>query len=88
MEKTMLMLRKGIQQIKLEGRAGLALEGQCRTAKNALQAELLSALAKGAKTPEELIDLVCKSKLPEERADGALAVAEFILDFGEYLQSK
>jgi hypothetical protein len=88
MEETMLTLKQGVTLIEQSGQAGFSLNGNTRFAKDARQIAILQAMAE---RPLPLGSLTALLRDCESPPDGAneipLAIAEFILDFGEFLEA-
>lgn len=88
MDQTMLTLKPGVTLTEESSQTGLMLNGQTQFAKNAWQAELIRALSKQSYSPENLMALLLMADgLPRNDNDVSLTIAEFILDFGEFLES-
>ncbi len=88
MEETMLTLKPGATLIELNGQIGILLNDRAKYTKDDRQSALLSALVLKNRPLESLKELI---QAQVSGADGeneiSLAIAEFILDFGEYLES-
>lgn len=68
---------------------GLRREGETRFAQSPAQNKILEQLLRQAYTPEALVKLLCPSDPGgEEENTASLALAEFILDFGEFLEKQ
>lgn len=88
MDKIMLTLKRGVTLIEQGGRTGLTLHGRVCFARDARQAEILRALALQSQSLENLTALLhARDSPPQNEHRISLAVAEFILDFGEYLET-
>lgn len=88
MEETMLTLKTGVTLTEQAGQVGLTLHGHTQFAKDARQAEILRALVLQSQPPESLMTLLRTRDGPTKSDnDISLAIAEFILDFGEYLET-
>lgn len=88
MNETMLTLKPGVTLTEQDGQAGLVLNGRTRLAKNARQADILLALVAQPQPPEILTALLrALDGSSENDNEIFLAIAEFILDFGEYLET-
>jgi hypothetical protein len=87
MEQAVLMLKTGVRQVQRKGMEGLVLDGREKLAKDRNQAGILAKLLKGPQTTDCL-----KAGIAEEGKNGsddtssAITLAEFILDFKEYLE--
>lgn len=88
MDKTMLTLKPGITLTEQNGQTGLTLHGRVQYAKDARQAEILRALVEQPQSLENLMAILQTGNgLPGSDHDVSLAIAGFILDFGEYLET-
>ena len=88
MDETMLNLKRGVTLTKQDGQVGLVLNDRVRYAKNEQQAEILLTLVQQPQPIESLTELLCTlDGSPENDNEISLAIAEFILDFGEYLEA-
>lgn len=88
MDQIMLTLKPGVTLAERGGQIGLLLQGRVRFAKDARQAEILRALVQRPQSLENLMVLLHARDGPPERDHRiSLAIAEFILNFGEYLES-
>jgi len=88
MDKAMLTLKPGVTLTEAGSQIGLVLDGQSQFSKNAWQAKLIRALSKQPQPPESLMALLRMGDgPPRSDNDGSLTIAEFILDFGDYLES-
>lgn len=87
MEQTLLSLKPGVTLRTEGGAVGLALGDEARFASGQYQAVLVRALASHAQTLEELAALLAAQCQAAEEPDAALGIAEFILDFGDYLEA-
>lgn len=87
MEKIMLQLKPGAVLIEENGQMGLTLSTHSRFAKNKEQATLVGALSRKPQLLNDLIPLLSSCiKTPVREADIPLIIAEFILDFGAFLE--
>ena len=87
MDETMLTLKPGVMLTKQNSQVGLVLNDRVRYAKNTRQAEILLMLVKQSQPLESLVALLCARDDQQNDNDIFLAMAEFILDFGEYLEA-
>jgi len=88
LDETILTLKSGVMLTESDGKIGFTLDGQTHFANNATQSALLLALAAKPHTLEVLLNLLHKhGDSSYSEIDISLAMAEFILDFGEYLES-
>lgn len=88
MYETMLTLKLGVTLTEQDGHVGLTFCGRTQLAKDARQAEILRALVLKSRSPESLTALLCARNGPQSEGENSLTIAEFILDFGEYLESQ
>lgn len=87
MDKTMLTLKPGVTLTERDGQTGLTLQGRTKFVKDARQAEILRALVDWAQPVESLMVLLRARDGPTESGSKiSLDLAEFILDFGDYLE--
>ena len=87
MDKTMLTLKYGVTLIEQGGQTGLVLQGRARFAQDPRQAKILRALVPRPQSLESLMALLHTGNNPPENDPGiSLAMAGFILDFGEFLK--
>ncbi len=87
MENIMLCLKSGAVLIEENGQVGLTLSTHTHFAKDKEQVSLLRALIRKSQLPEDLITLLSPCiKTPVSKADVALIIAEFILDFDAFLE--
>ena len=86
MDGTVIALKPGAALVEENGQTGLALGGKRRMAKSGPQAAALRALASGGQPAEKLAELMRLRIGPENGAAAALALAELILEFGDYLE--
>lgn len=86
MENTMLVLKKGVKLTEQDGRAGLAFAENTIFAKDKRQEIIIRALIEQAQPLDKLIAMTrtCDGQMLSD-VDASLALAEFILDFGDYL---
>lgn len=83
-----IILKPGVQVICADSKWGLNGAGASLWAKDAVQSIILQRLAKGCTGIDDLEKAVRESSGCALRDDElSLAVAEFILDFGEYLEN-
>lgn len=83
----MLTLKPGTMLAERGGRTSLVLDGRVRFAKDARQAEILRALVEQSQSLEDLMALLSARDGPSANdSEVSIAMAEFILDFGEYLE--
>lgn len=87
MNETMLTLKPGVTLTEQDGHVGLTFCGQTQLAKDARQAEILRALVLKSRSPKGLAALLCAGNGLQSENENSLIIAEFILDFGEYLES-
>lgn len=88
MDETMLTLKPGVRLIEAGTRVGLVMNERVRYAKNERQAEILRALLLQSRSPECLTALLqTRCGLSENDNEISLAIAEFILNFGEYIKA-
>ncbi len=87
MNQIMLTLKHGVTLIEQGGQTGLALQGRTRFAQDPRQAKILRALVPRPQSLESLMALLHTGNDPPENEPGiSLAMAGFILDFGEFLE--
>ena len=88
MDETMLTLKADVTLTERDGQVGVVLNDRVRYAKNERQAEILLALVKQSQPLESLMALLrALYGSTENDNEMSLAIAEFILDFGEYLEA-
>jgi len=88
MDKDILTLKRGVTLVEAGSRVGLALNGRTQFAKSVLQAEIIRALTARRHQVESLLALLHQhAGTDRNTTDDSLAIAEFILDFDEYLES-
>jgi len=87
MDETMLTLKTGVKLIEQDGKIGLTLHGHIQYAMNERQSEILRALSERPDSPESLIAILSARDIPQIDNENSLAIAEFILEFGEYLEA-
>ncbi len=87
MDETMLTLKPGVALTERDGKTGLTLHRHTQYAKDARQAKILRALLEQSHSPESLMAFLSVGDDSQSDNDISLAVAEFILNFGEYLQA-
>lgn len=86
MDKEVLALKKEVRGVETDGRAGVTLAGVQKLAKNKMQERILRLLLKKSESPEELEAVICAAaRSPLDGAGAALVLADFILDFKDYL---
>lgn len=86
MDETMLTLKTGVKLIEQDGQVGFMLHGRTQFSKNLRQTEILRTLSEQSHSPERLMALLRTGDNPQSDNDNSLAIAEFILDFGEFLE--
>jgi len=87
MDETILKLKSGVTLTERGGQTGLVLQGRARFARDPRQAKILRALVKWPQSLESLMALLHTGNNPPENDPGiSLAMAGFILDFGEFLE--
>lgn len=87
MDQIMLSLKPGVTLAEQGGQIGLVLQGRARFARDARQTEILRALILQSQSLETLMALLHTGNDPPENDPGiSLAMAGFILDFGEFLE--
>ncbi|BAK97803.1 hypothetical protein OBV_06050 [Oscillibacter valericigenes Sjm18-20] len=88
MDQTMLTLKHGTTLAERGGQMGIVLNGRVRFAQNARQAEILRALVERPRSIKSLTALLrARDCATDNGSEFFLAIAEFILDFGEYLEA-
>ncbi|WP_293009401.1 MULTISPECIES: hypothetical protein [unclassified Oscillibacter] len=87
MDETMLTLKPGVTLTEAGNRVGLTQNGQTQFAKNTRQAEILRALVLHSRSSEGLTALLRTGEGLQSDNENSLAIAEFILDFGEFLEA-
>ena len=88
MDETMLTLKPGVSLTKQDGQVGLVLNDRVRYAKYERQAQILLTLDEQPQPVESLMVLLqTRGGSPNSNNEISLAIAEFILDFGEYLEA-
>ena len=87
MDETMLTLKPGVTLTESENRVGLTRNGQTKFAKNERQTEILRALVLQSRSPEGLTALLRAGDGLQSDNENSLAIAEFILDFGDYIKA-
>lgn len=88
MDETILTLKHGVTLIEQNGKIGLMLNGRTKYAKDARQEALLNALVMKKQTLEGLKELIqTRGSWSDGDNEISLVIAEFILDFGEYLEA-
>lgn len=88
MDETIITLKSGVMLTEHNVKTSLTLNGQTRYANNAIQSELLRALATKPQPLEVMMNTIYARGDPSySESEVSLAMAEFILDFGEYLES-
>lgn len=87
MENITLTLLPGVRPVERGGVPGLTLAGRTRFADGAAQGELVRALSAGSRTMDALLTMLrALPAAPANAEDAPLAVAAFILDFGDFLE--
>ncbi len=88
MEETMLTLKQDVTLIEKNGKIGLALNGRTKFANSARQEGLLNALVMKKQSLEGLKELMqTRDSRFESENEISIAIAELILDFGEFLEA-
>ncbi|MET0018018.1 hypothetical protein [Oscillibacter sp.] len=87
MDKTMLILKPDVTLIEQGYQTGLVLNGCVRFAQDARQAKILRALVLRPQSLESLMALLHTRDDPQSENENSLTIAEFILDFSEFLES-
>lgn len=87
MNETLLTLKSGVTLTEREGKIGLTLHGHIQYAKNERQGEILRALVKQRQSLNSIKALLCAKNGKQSDNENSLAIAEFILDFGEFLEA-
>lgn len=88
MDETTLTLKDGVMLTEQDGQIGLSLCGLIQFAKDARQEEILRELILRSQTPESLAALLqTRYGLSARDNEISRAIAEFILNFGEYLDA-
>lgn len=88
MNETMLTLKPDVTLTERDGQVGLTLHGHARFAKDARQTKILRALVLQSQSLESLISLLHARDDPFQNDNYiSLAMAEFILDFGDFLEA-
>ncbi|MET0017035.1 hypothetical protein [Oscillibacter sp.] len=88
MDQIILTLKPGVTLAERGGQIGLVLQGRICFTKDAQQAEILRALVLQSQSLETLMALLHRGNTPLENDHRiSLAMAEFILEFGEYLET-
>lgn len=86
MDETILTLKPGVTLTEAGNRVGLVQNGQTQFAKNERQAEILRVMALKSRSLEGLTVLLRGRDGLQNDNENSLAIAEFILDFGEFLE--
>lgn len=88
MDETILTLKPGVTLSEQDGQTSLVLDGHVQYAKDERQIKILRALILHSQPLETLIALLHTRDAPSKNDnDHSLAIAEFILDFGEFLKA-
>ncbi len=88
MENIMFKLKPGVTPVEQNGVPGLFFAGSMRFAKDAQQTALIHALTAHEQTLEALQKILhTRDGSSAVDADAALALAAFILDFEDYIES-
>lgn len=87
MDKAMLTLKPDAALTEGGNQVGLTLDGRTQYAKNPHQAEMIRALLRHPLSPERVVELLREGNDSRNDNEISLAIAEFILDFGEYLNA-
>jgi hypothetical protein len=85
MEEAMLQLLPGVRAAEENGRFGVTLNGRTRLAADEGQTVFLRALLTGAQPLNRLLSLLPGAAAPDD-AFRALTLADFILNFKDFLQ--
>ncbi len=88
MDETMMTLKQGVTHIEQNEKIGLMLSDCTKFAKDARQEALLNALIMKNQSLEGLKELIqTRGSHSDSDNEISLVIAEFILDFGEYLEA-
>lgn len=87
MDETMLTLKNGVALIEQDGQVGHVLHERAQFAKNPRQTEILRVLTERPLSPGSLMALLRARDGPQNENDNSLAIAGFILDFGDYIKA-
>lgn len=88
MDETMLTLKPGVKLIEQNRKIGLMLNDRTKFANGARQEALLNALVLQKQSLEGIKELIqTRDSRSDSENEIALAIAEFILDFGEFLEA-
>lgn len=87
MDEAMLTLKPCVTLTEAGNRVGLVHNGQTQFAKNKPQVEIMRALVLKSRSPESLTALLHSGESLLSDDENSLAIAEFILDFGEFLEA-
>ena len=86
MDKTMLALKRGTVPAESGGKTGVTLEESTRFARDGRQKIILEMLIQGGQSLSAVLSRIEKDSPPGEPGEAQLALAEFILDFSDFLQ--
>ena len=87
MNETMLTLKPGVMLTERDGKTGLTLHGHSQFAKDDCQSKILRALSERPLSLEGLMATLSARDNTQSDNDNSLAIAEFILDFGDYIKA-
>lgn len=87
MENQLIALKAGAAPVERDGRYGVTFSGKTTLTADRRQIALLHALAGGAQPITALKTLLRADAQPGSDAFAALALAQFIIEFSEYLES-
>jgi len=87
MDETMLTLKPGVTLTEHDGKTGLTLNGQTQYAMDARQVKILRTLLERPHSPESLMVILSAGEGSQNDNDNSLAIAEFILDYGDYIKA-
>ena len=89
MDNDILKLRKDAAEAEKNGRRGLRMNGMEKYARNPVQDFILTALLAGPVSVDSLTNqLRLRGGCTDADASPSLLLAEFILDFNEFLSSQ
>jgi hypothetical protein len=86
MEENRLCLKPGVTLVEQDGKTGLTLGGVARFTREPRQAEILRLLTHGAQPLTALPALLASGADPPDEGTAALALADLILAFEDYLE--
>jgi hypothetical protein len=82
-----LRLKPDVQHIKQNGRAGVSRQGRMQLVRDDVQEFILRQLSAGIQQIGQVKHLLeARDSAPPDDPRAALALAEFILDFADYLE--